>query len=144
MLISIRNCSGEKESYDTKMPKGKSGAERLREYRQRVRDDAVKHQEYSRKERERNKTDKVLGIKHTNFLNISNLTLHQFGRMAHIYTHSFTHTHSISLSNTNTYRYTLTLPYSKPLSLSHTHTHTHTHTISLPHTHTDISCGTLR
>src|SRR4029434_8587751 len=29
-------------------------------------------------------TDKVLGIKHTNFQNISNLTLHQFCRMAHI------------------------------------------------------------
>lgn len=30
-------------------------------------------------------TDKVLGIKHTKFQNISNLTLNQFGRMAHIY-----------------------------------------------------------
>src|SRR4029434_2863449 len=61
MLISIRNCSGEKESYDTKMPKGKSGAERLREYRQRVRDDPMKHQEYLRKERERNEKRKEEG-----------------------------------------------------------------------------------
>ena len=43
------------------MPKGKSGAERLREYRQRVRDDPVKHQEYLRKERERNKKRKEEG-----------------------------------------------------------------------------------
>src|SRR4029434_510758 len=43
------------------MAKGKSGAERLREYRQRVRDDPVKHQEYLRKERERNKKQKEKG-----------------------------------------------------------------------------------
>src|SRR4029434_3774530 len=43
------------------MPKEKSGAERLREYRQRVRDDPVKHQEYLRKERERNKKRKEEG-----------------------------------------------------------------------------------
>lgn len=45
------------------MPKEirKSGAERLKEYRQRVRDDPVKHQEYLRKERERNKKRKEEG-----------------------------------------------------------------------------------
>src|SRR4029434_2897151 len=62
--------------------------------------------------------DKVLGIKHTNFQNISNLTLHQFGRMAHIlYSLSLTHTTTQSTTN-------------------HTHTHTHTHTPT--HTHTQI------
>ena len=45
------------------MPKviRKSGSERLREYRQRVRDDPLKHEEYVRKERERNKNRKEEG-----------------------------------------------------------------------------------
>lgn len=36
----------------------KSQAERLREYRQRVKNDPMKYQEYLKKERERNKTRK--------------------------------------------------------------------------------------
>src|SRR4029434_2444392 len=116
---------------------------RLREYRQRVRDDPVKHQEYLRKERERNKKRKEegklkcisdlpnreqkkvrkswrkrqqkhktfahmvqyiygqsFGNKTNNFPNISNLTLHQFGRMAHIHIFRAVFPDSLSLCPT--------------------------------------------
>ena len=49
MLISMVNLYRERDS----MP-AKTGAERLREYRKRLRDDPVKYEEYLKKERERN------------------------------------------------------------------------------------------